>query len=103
HALNIELPRRFPTFAAVLFIAFGDFFFLFHSFFPLWVEVTSIKTGDPEPEACYPPTTELDVGAMRYEKPALLLELARMLASSAEGMTLDEMAQRSGESRRTIE
>jgi predicted DNA-binding transcriptional regulator YafY len=40
---------------------------------------------------------------MRYEKPALLLELARMLASSAEGMTLDEMAQRSGESRRTIE
>src|SRR5438067_359804 len=40
---------------------------------------------------------------MRYEKTGALLELARMLAASAEGMTLDEMCQATGESRRTIE
>jgi predicted DNA-binding transcriptional regulator YafY len=40
---------------------------------------------------------------MRYEKPGALLELARMLAASAEGMTLDEMCQATGESRSTIE
>ena len=33
---------------------------------------------------------------MRHEKAARLLELARMLASSAEGLTLDEMAERCG-------
>jgi len=40
---------------------------------------------------------------MRHEKGARLLELARMLASSAEGMTLDEMAERMRTSRRTVE
>ena len=33
---------------------------------------------------------------MRHEKAARLLELARMLAASAEGLTLDEMAQAMG-------
>lgn len=40
---------------------------------------------------------------MRHEKGARLLELARMLAGSAEGLTLDEMADRLGVGRRTAE
>lgn len=40
---------------------------------------------------------------MRSEKPAKLLKLARALAASAEGMTLDEMAEFSGVGRRTAE
>jgi predicted DNA-binding transcriptional regulator YafY len=40
---------------------------------------------------------------MRHEKAGLLLDLARRLASSAEGMTLDEMATFSGVGRRTAE
>lgn len=40
---------------------------------------------------------------MRHEKAALLLDLARRLASSAEGMTLDEMAEAAGVGRRTAE
>jgi predicted DNA-binding transcriptional regulator YafY len=40
---------------------------------------------------------------MRHEKAAALVKLARTLASSAEGLTLDEMACESGEQRRTIE
>ena len=40
---------------------------------------------------------------MRHEKAALLLDLARRLASSAEGLTLDEMAQALGVGRRTAE
>jgi predicted DNA-binding transcriptional regulator YafY len=40
---------------------------------------------------------------MRHEKGARLLELARLLASSAEGLTLDEMAERMGVGRRTVE
>jgi predicted DNA-binding transcriptional regulator YafY len=43
------------------------------------------------------------ITAMRSEKPADLLKLARALAASAEGMTLDEMAEFSGVGRRTIE
>jgi predicted DNA-binding transcriptional regulator YafY len=40
---------------------------------------------------------------MRHEKAGLLLELARRLASSAEGLTLDEMAEVLGVGRRTAE
>jgi predicted DNA-binding transcriptional regulator YafY len=40
---------------------------------------------------------------MRHEKSARLLELARLLASTAEGLTLDEMAERLGLARRTVE
>lgn len=40
---------------------------------------------------------------MRHEKAARLLELARMLAASAEGLTLDEMADKLGVGRRTAE
>jgi predicted DNA-binding transcriptional regulator YafY len=40
---------------------------------------------------------------MRHEKGADLLRLARALASSAEGMTLDEMAHELGKGRRTAE
>lgn len=40
---------------------------------------------------------------MRHEKGAKLLELARLLASSAEGLTLDEMADRLDVGRRTAE
>lgn len=40
---------------------------------------------------------------MRYEKVARLLELARELASNADGLTLDEMAARLGAGRRTAE
>ncbi len=40
---------------------------------------------------------------MRHEKASSLLGLARLLASSAEGLTLDEMAQRLGVGRRTAE
>jgi predicted DNA-binding transcriptional regulator YafY len=40
---------------------------------------------------------------MRHEKGTKLLELARLLASSAEGLTLDEMAERLGVARRTVE
>ncbi len=40
---------------------------------------------------------------MRHEKAALLLDLARRLAASAEGLTLDEMAQAVGVGRRTAE
>ncbi|HEX5376924.1 MAG TPA: WYL domain-containing protein, partial [Phenylobacterium sp.] len=39
----------------------------------------------------------------RHEKATRLLELARLLASSAEGLTLDEMAQAMGVGRRTAE
>ena len=40
---------------------------------------------------------------MRHEKAGQLLELARMLAATAEGLTLDEMAERLGVGRRTAE
>jgi predicted DNA-binding transcriptional regulator YafY len=40
---------------------------------------------------------------MRHEKAGRLLELARMLASTSEGLTLDEMAERLGVGRRTVE
>jgi predicted DNA-binding transcriptional regulator YafY len=40
---------------------------------------------------------------MRHEKAGRLLELARLLASTAEGLTLDEMAARLGVGRRTVE
>ncbi|MDP1874456.1 YafY family protein [Phenylobacterium sp.] len=40
---------------------------------------------------------------MRHEKAAQLLQLARALASTAEGLTLDEMAQEIGVGRRTAE
>lgn len=40
---------------------------------------------------------------MRHAKAALLLDLARALASTAEGLTLDEMAQGIGVGRRTVE
>jgi predicted DNA-binding transcriptional regulator YafY len=40
---------------------------------------------------------------MRHEKAGRLLDLARMLASTAEGLTLDEMAERLGVGRRTAE
>jgi len=40
---------------------------------------------------------------MRHEKAAQLLELARRLAGSAEGLTLDEMAASAGVGRRTVE
>ena len=40
---------------------------------------------------------------MRHEKAGRLLELARMLASTAEGLTLDEIAERLGVGRRTAE
>ena len=40
---------------------------------------------------------------MRHEKAGKLLMLARMLAGTAEGLTLDEMAQRLGVGRRTAE
>jgi predicted DNA-binding transcriptional regulator YafY len=40
---------------------------------------------------------------MRHEKANALLDLARRLASSAEGLTLDEMAQEAGVGRRTAE
>ncbi len=40
---------------------------------------------------------------MRHDKAALLLDLARRLAGSAEGLTLDEMADALGVGRRTVE
>ena len=40
---------------------------------------------------------------MRHEKAGRLLELARMLSATAEGLTLDEMADRLGVGRRTAE
>jgi len=40
---------------------------------------------------------------VRHEKAGALLELARRLASSAEGLTLDEMADEMGVGRRTVE
>jgi predicted DNA-binding transcriptional regulator YafY len=40
---------------------------------------------------------------MRHEKAARLLELAQLLAGTAEGLTLDEMAERMGVGRRTAE
>ena len=40
---------------------------------------------------------------MRHEKASLLLDLARRLAASAEGLTLDEMAEVAGVGRRTAE
>ena len=40
---------------------------------------------------------------MRHEKASLLLDLARRLAASAEGLTLDEMAEATGVGRRTVE
>ena len=40
---------------------------------------------------------------MRHEKGTKLLELARMLAGTAEGLSLDEMGQRLGVARRTAE
>src|SRR6516165_5235916 len=40
---------------------------------------------------------------MRHEKAGRLLELARLLAATAEGLSLDEMAERLGVGRRTAE
>lgn len=40
---------------------------------------------------------------MRHEKAGSVIELARRLAASAEGLTLDEMAEAMGVGRRTAE
>ena len=40
---------------------------------------------------------------MRLDKTATVIELARRMAASAEGLTLDEMARESGVGRRTAE
>ena len=40
---------------------------------------------------------------MRHDKAAVVIELARRMAASAEGLTLDEMAQEAGVGRRTAE
>lgn len=40
---------------------------------------------------------------MRHEKAGRLLEMARLLASTAEGLTLDELSDRLGVGRRTVE
>ena len=40
---------------------------------------------------------------MRFEKASALIKLARLLAGTAEGMTLDEIAATSSVSRRTAE
>ena len=40
---------------------------------------------------------------MRHDKAATLLRLARALAGSAEGLTLDEMGRAAGTDRRTTE
>jgi predicted DNA-binding transcriptional regulator YafY len=40
---------------------------------------------------------------MRHDKAAMVIELARRMAASAEGLTLDEMAQEMGVGRRTAE
>jgi predicted DNA-binding transcriptional regulator YafY len=40
---------------------------------------------------------------MRYDKSRQILELARALASSAEGLTLDDMCELTGQARRTVE
>ena len=40
---------------------------------------------------------------MRHDKAAVVIELARRMAASAEGLTLEEMAQESGVGRRTAE
>ncbi|MFZ0495144.1 MAG: hypothetical protein WBE80_00990 [Methylocella sp.] len=40
---------------------------------------------------------------MRYDKTRKILELARALASSAEGLTLDDMCRTTGCKRRTVE
>ncbi|HVL40786.1 MAG TPA: DNA-binding transcriptional regulator, partial [Brevundimonas sp.] len=40
---------------------------------------------------------------MRLDKAALVIELARRMAASAEGLTLDEMARETGVGRRTAE
>jgi predicted DNA-binding transcriptional regulator YafY len=40
---------------------------------------------------------------MRHDKAAMVIELARRMAASAEGLTLDEMARESGVGRRTAE
>ena len=45
----------------------------------------------------------MKVGTMRFEKAALLIKLARALAGTAEGMTLDEIAATYTVSRRTAE
>src|SRR5665213_2434356 len=57
----------------------------------------------PMSPRCANVTTNSDVGKMRHEKAEILLKLARSLAASAEGMTLDEMAREAGVGRRTAE
>src|ERR1700733_7276910 len=52
---------------------------------------------------CYAATSESDVTIMRYDKTKKILELARALASSAEGLTLEEMGRVAGCERRTVE
>lgn len=71
-------------------------------FVNLWLYVGS-KGSDRHCGACYDATSELDVAVMRYDKTRKVLELARALASSAEGLTLDEMCRVTRCERRTVE
>src|SRR5665213_1087798 len=57
----------------------------------------------PMSPRCANVTTNSDVGKMRHEKAEILLRLARALAASAEGLTLEEMAREAGVGRRTAE
>src|SRR5580704_8388408 len=70
-----------------------------------WPISRSSRAGrsGPSPSRLGCLTSESVVRIMRHEKAALLLDLARRLAASAEGLTLDEMAQASGVGRRTAE
>src|ERR1700693_64264 len=58
---------------------------------------------DRQGEACYRATSDSDVAVMRHDRTKKILELARALASSAEGLTLVDMCRESGCERRTVE
>src|ERR1700736_5258315 len=59
--------------------------------------------SDRQVEVCYAATSASDVAVVRNDKTRKILELARALASNAEGLTLEEMSRLAGCGRRTAE
>jgi predicted DNA-binding transcriptional regulator YafY len=68
----------------------------------VFVAVT-LGFDDRHDEPCYRATSEWDATLMRYEKSKNVLLLARAMAASAEGLTLEQMCEVTGERRRTVE
>lgn len=103
--LNVELPKHHHTVVVMMPMVIFRWFVLGMIHFALQSPLVPRprNSGDRQRKDWYGATSDSDVANMGYEKARDLLLLARAMASSAEGLTLEEMCQETGKERRTVE